>query len=361
MPKAIYLPEPARLTEVNTPFRLLVTVLLIYFGLAGNPQVWAASPDFQHPIAQEPYPWTDRAFDISPDRFMFAIHADLTGGERDPVFQIAMAQLALLRPEFIISVGDLVEGGVKERDALDRQWDWFDQRARAARAKLFYVGGNHDLTSPLERKVWSERHGSTYYHFRYQDVLFLVLDTEDNPAARVLEIERARSAAVKTYRASGRTAFENTEYARMPERTAGTIGQEQSRYFQSVLTDHTDVRWTFLFLHKPAWRREGDTPFTELETALADRSYTVFNGHVQAYQHERRHGRDYIQLATTGGQQFPDIGWSVDHVTLVTVSGADIDVVNLSLSGIRDATGNIPLDSDGVCFDTRSCVSSEAP
>ena len=62
---------------------------------------------FSHGITDGPTPWTDKDFDVGEDRFMFAIHSDLTGGERPQVFEIAMAQLNLLRPEFVISVGDL--------------------------------------------------------------------------------------------------------------------------------------------------------------------------------------------------------------------------------------------------------------
>jgi len=40
----------------------------------------------------------------------------LTGGERERIFEIAVAQLALLRPEFIINVGDLIEGGTEDLD-----------------------------------------------------------------------------------------------------------------------------------------------------------------------------------------------------------------------------------------------------
>jgi hypothetical protein len=89
--------------------------------------------------------------------------------------------------------------------------------------------------------------------------------------------------------------------------------------------------------------------------ALADRPYTVFNGHVQAYEHLEWHGRDYIQVATTGGRQFPELGRSADHVTLVTVSDDGVDIANLLLEGILDKTGRVPLDGDDVCFEVGVC------
>jgi hypothetical protein len=296
----------------------------------------------------------DESFDAADDKFTFAVFADLTGGERPRVFEIAVAQLNLLRPELIMNVGDLIEGGTTDLDELNAQWDSFDKRAAKALAPIFYAGGNHDLTGEALRNVWEERNGRRYYHFVYKDVLFIVLDTEDNTPERTVEIFEARNAAIEVLKADGMGAFKQTEYWNMPERTSGTVGREQSDYVLEAIEQNPDVRWTFLFMHKPAWTNAGDKNFAAIETALANRPYTVFNGHVQAYAYEERLGRDYIQVATTGGEQFPDLGRSMDHVVLVTVDDG-VDVANLLLSGILDKTGKIPLGGDDVCFEMAVC------
>jgi hypothetical protein len=302
-----------------------------------------------------PFPWTKAQADTGAGKFAFAVFSDLSGGEREGVFEVAIEQLNLLRPELIMNVGDLIEGGTDDVAELAAQWDAFDERARRARAPLFYAGGNHDLTGEVLREVWRERNGPLYYHFVYKNVLFLVLDTEDNTAERMQEIHAARDKAVAIYKTEGPEAFARTEYATMPERSAGTVSAEQSRYFVEAIEENPGVRWTFVFIHKPAWEREGEKNFAAIEAALADRPYTVFNGHVQAYAYRQRHGRDYIQLATTGGEQFPKLGRSVDHVTLVTVDSEGVDIVNLLLSGILDKTGHVPLEGDHLCFEISVC------
>jgi len=108
-------------------------------------------------------------------------------------------------------------------------------------------------------------------------------------------------------------------------------------------------------MHKAPWEREDEDGFAAIERALADRPYTVFNGHVHTYEYIERHGRDYIRLATTGGVQFPERGRSVDHVTLVTVDNAGVDIANLLMSGIFDKTGRVPLDGDEICFEAAMC------
>lgn len=331
---------------------LILVVAIASFGCTPSTE----QPDFQHEITGDLRPWTNEAFDAADDKFTFAVFSDLTGGERDRIFEIAVAQLNLLRPELIINVGDLIDGGTEDIGEIDAQWDSFDERADEARAPVFYVGGNHDLSGSVLQGVWDERIGRRYYHFVYKDVLFLVLDTEDNTPERTQEIFEIRQAGIEVYMNEGPAAFEETEYASLPEKSSGNLTVEQSAYFVDAIASNTDVRWTFLFLHKAPWERAEDTNFAPIESALADRPYTVFNGHIHAYEHIQRLGRDYIRLATTGGEHFPDLTMSIDHVTLVTVDDHGVDIANLKMSGIFDKTGHIPLDGDDVCFEMARCA-----
>ena len=144
-----------------------------------------------------------------------------------------------------MNVGDLIEGGTTDRQQLALEWDSFDDRAKGAPAPVFYTGGNHDLTNMTMREVWELRYGARYYYFTYQNVLFLVLDTEDNTPERMQDIFEARAEAIALVEKEGWGVFAETRYSNMPEQTAGTIGTEQSDYFQRVIADHPGVRWTF--------------------------------------------------------------------------------------------------------------------
>ncbi len=315
----------------------------------------ADEPDFKHQISGDLRPWTHELFDAEEDRFTFAVFSDLTGGERERVFEIAVAQIALLRPEFIINVGDLIDGGTEDLDEIADQWDWFDERANRATAPIFYIGGNHDLTGAVLQGVWDKRIGPHYYHFVYKNVLFLVFDTEDNTPERTQEIFEIRKAGIEVYMNEGPEAFAETEYTNLPEKVSGNLTPQQSTYFVEAIAANPDVRWTFLFMHKAPWERAEETNFAAVEQALSNRPYTVFNGHIHAYEYIERFGRDYIRLATTGGEHFPDLPMSIDHVTLVTVDDEGVDIANLLMSGILDKTGHIPLDGDDVCFELANC------
>jgi predicted phosphodiesterase len=321
-------------------------------------QAGCSTSGFHHEVSGNPKPWTHEVFDSHQDKFTFAVFSDLTGGERERIFEIAVEQLALLRPELIINVGDLIEGGTDDIEEIDRQWNSFDQRADRARAPIFYVGGNHDLTGEVLQDIWDTRYQRRYYHFVYKEVLFLVLDTEDNTPERMREIMNIRNEALEVVQAEGISAFNKTEYATLPEQSAGNVTRAQSDYFTRVIEENPDVRWIFLFMHKAPWEREEEN-FAAIESALTDRPYTVFHGHVHAYQYLERHGRDYIQLATTGGVQLEGRGRAVDQVVLVTVDDAGVSIANLLMAGILDKSGHIPLNGDEVCFEAAICGDSD--
>jgi len=332
-----------------------IAVLTAYLLLVPMMAPAQDEPDFKHEVADDLRPWTHEQFDADEDKFTFAVFSDLTGGEREHIFEIAIAQLSLLRPELIINVGDLIDGGTEDLEEIDQQWDSFDERAERATAPVFYVGGNHDLTGSVLQGVWDERIGRRYYHFVYKNTLFLVLDTEDNTPERTQEIFEIRKAGIEVYTTEGEEAFAKTEYANLPERGTGNLTLEQSAYFVKAIANNPDVYWTFLFLHKAPWLRAEETNFALIEESLANRPYTVFSGHGHVYKYAERLGRDYISLATTGGEQFPKYPLSMDHVTLVTVDNEGADIANLLMSGILDKTGHIPLDGDAVCFEAAIC------
>ena len=340
-------PQPARL--------LSLCLLLLLSACVGLPPGESGSAVFQHDVEGDATPWTQVDFDDGDNQYTFALFSDLTGGEREGVFNVAVAQLNLLRPEFIVNVGDLIEGGTNDEAQLAKEWGSFDERAGKARAPVFYTGGNHDLTNPDMWRVFEERYGRRYYHFIYKDTLFLVLDTEDNPPELQREIEKIRAEAIEVINLEGWDALPGTAYGQLTERKSGRVSPQQAAYFRKVIAQNPQVRWTFVLMHKPAWERPEEENFSTIEAALEGRPYTVFYGHVHSYQYEQRHGRDYIRLATTGGVQNPAKDMAVDHVTLVTVSATGVDIANLRLSGIFDRNGKIPAGGEGLCFEAAVC------
>ncbi|MTI41072.1 metallophosphoesterase family protein [Fulvivirga lutimaris] len=325
--------------------RLLSLFILTAFIQCSAPQKEIVkeerSPEFEHNYTNGPTPWTSTEFELEEDDFTFAIISDLTGGERPGVYSTAVAQLNRLDPTFVLSVGDLIEGGTEDTLQLIKEWDSFDSRTFSLNMPFFHLGGNHDLTNPVMRKIWLKRYGPTYYHFVYENVLFLMMDTENYEEERLIEVNSARNEAMKIIRGEIEGVYADTEYANMQEAKTGGISAAQHEYFKNILAKYPDVRWTFVLMHKPSWKLEGDMGLEPLEALLSDRNYTAINGHVHSFSHRKRNNMDYITLGTTGGFQAEGDSMAYDHVTLIRMAEKPV-ITHLKMAGILDETGNIP-------------------
>ncbi len=254
-------------------------------------------------LGDGPVPWTHLDLKNSPNTFQFAIVSDRTGGARPGVFASAVRKLNLLQPEFVMSVGDLIEGYTEDRARLEREWEEFDAIVKGLDAPFFYLPGNHDITNRTMRDVWHERYGPSRYSFVYKNVLFVCLDSMDGGLHQVSE--------------------------------------QQLSWLKQTLTEHADVDWTLLFMHSPFWDAEGGggTPTWDVvEDILGQRNYTAFAGHYHRYTKHVRKDHRLITLATTGGVSSlrgPRYG-EFDHVAWVTMSPSGPRLANLMLDGIWD-------------------------
>jgi 3',5'-cyclic AMP phosphodiesterase CpdA len=248
-------------------------------------------------------PWTSLNFNDRPGQFQFAIVTDRTGGHRPGIFENGVKKLNLLQPEFVMSVGDFIEGYTTDTTELNRQWDEFSGFVNQLDMPFFYVPGNHDLTNPVMEQIWKQRFGPTYYSFVYNDVLFMALNSEDQ------------------LRGAGN----------------GSISAPQLDWIEQTLNKHRDVKWTILFMHQPLWAQQVDpVKWSDVERLLKARKHTVFVGHRHHYQKYERNNASYYMLATTGGSsplRGPQFG-EFDHFVWVTMTEQGPILANLHLDGI---------------------------
>lgn len=299
------------------------------------------SAKFQHGVNSGPKPWTSETFEATEEDFTFGIISDLNGGEREGVYATAVEQLNMLDPTFVLSVGDLIDGGTEDTLQLKREWDSFDERTAKLRMPFFHLGGNHDLTNPVMQEFWKNRFGPRYYYFIYNNVLFLMMDSEDYEEKRMMEIYNARAKALKIIKGEIDGNYEESEYYNMPERSVGGMSNAQLEYFTKVLEDHQDVKWTFVLMHKPLWMRDDEKGLGPLEHVLANRDYSVINGHFHSFSNQIRNGHSYTILGTTGGSQDPLDSLSFDHISLVRMSKKPI-ITHLKMEGVLNEQGKVP-------------------
>lgn len=282
--------------------QLFTLITLFAFGNLWSQERCSNEIHFSNELKQQSKPFTHDNFQNDPCRFQFAIVTDRTGGHRPGVFMDGVNKLNLMQPEFVMSVGDLIEGYTLDTVELDKQWDEFESFVTHLEMPFFYLPGNHDITNGVMKDVWMDRFGADYYHFIYKDVLFLCLNSEDQA------------------RGAGR----------------GTISDTQFEYAKKVLDETKEVRWTLVFMHQPLWHQKNTERWEELETILAGRKHTVYAGHEHRYVKETRNDGKYFTLATTGGGSSlrgPELG-EFDHMMWVTMTDDGPIMANLALNGI---------------------------
>ena len=300
-------------------------------------------------------PYTHLNFQNNPDNFQFAVVGDRTGGHRPGVLTAAVDLLNLIQPEFVVNVGDLIEGYVEDESVLKSQWAEADGKLKRVDMPLFFVPGNHDVNLDPSEKVWFERVGAnrSYSHFIYKDVLFLLISTEDPPKRDPSEdladkYERVKAGKVSSHEESKAIIMELEAWAGQV-----SISDAQVEYFKKVLAANPKVRWTIGFMHSPAWVQEDPGNFVKIESLLADRPYTMFAGHTHTYNYTRRNGRDYITMAMTGAALPGNTIGHMDHVAWVSMTDNGPVISNLLLNGIVDKRGAVPTLQDFLVYRPR--------
>ena len=280
--------------------------------------VCAEDTFFKHSVTTEKKPWTAKKFLNDPADFQFAIVSDRTGGPRLGVFPKAVDKLNELRPEFVITVGDMIQGGRGNRDVkkLKGQWKEFNSFIEGFDMPFFYLPGNHDVGNEVADEIWDEMYGVRYYSFTYKNVLFLCLNTQGGPGTK-----------------------------------PALLQDEQIKWALAELKKIAKVRWTLVFMHQPLWlmeegiliHKEGkkelrktQTGWPEIANALKGRKHTVFAGHVHHYGKYLRNGTSFYSLGTTGGgSKLRGVAFGeFDHGTWVTMTDEGPRMANLSLDGI---------------------------
>lgn len=183
---------------------------------------------------------------------------------QSPGFIKALPEINTLHPDLAIDIGDLILGYSKDDALINREWDAYFKLIERATEPFFSVVGNHDVSTPEHKKIFTRRVGPMYYSFTYGPALFLCLATEEPGYI-------------------------------------GKIGPTQLAWIRNQLSANKTARMLFVFMHEPLWAQDpkGWEPVHQLLKAYPAVTKDVFAGHWHVYTEYPE--RDGVRYTITGG------------------------------------------------------------
>ena len=257
-------------TARRTLSHLCVWILLGRVLVAGCS---AAELRAENPVDMAAWAGWKGAAPNSEKAFHFVVLSDRTGGHVPGEWERAIEEVNLLEPDFVICVGDLIEGYTQDEKTLNQQWDEFEGMTAKLRAPFFYCPGNHDVgakSSPAENlslQTYLRRHGvdgKSYYSFDYRDCHFIVLDSVT---------------------AEGDAGF----------------AEEQCAWLKKDVARAASARHVFVFWHYPLGENKKLWP--PLRDILPQGKTTIFNGHWHNLAFQNTDGFPTYALACTAASK----------------------------------------------------------
>ena len=211
----------------------------------------------------------------SENTFNFIILSDRTGGHVPGRWAQAIEQINLLKPDFVMSVGDFIEGYTEDVNRLNAEWAEFDEITQKLDAPFFYCPGNHDVLNPKMLKLYIEKHGvngKSYYSFDYKGSHFVILDSS--------------------------SAMRDTDFA-----------DAQIKWLARDMNSYSKADRIFVFYHHPEMKNK--PCFKKTMELLPKDKTTIFAGHRHELNYLEHNSLPIHVLAETGSAKRkvdPNIG-----------------------------------------------------
>ena len=239
------------------------------------------------------------SIDSKPDKFRFIVWGD-TQFHNPNVFRKTVLQTELLKPDFVIHVGDIIHGYTYNPKIAKRQWEAFKNNISPLTVPFYPTPGNHDVTTAEIEPVYGEIWGNDryYYSFDHGNSHFIVLDV-----------------------------YMNQQFDTIPE--------DEMLWLKSDLEKNRNKDNIFISLHSPLHlnRNYNWEPVQRLLSEYPVKA--IFTGHYHIYDYCQKDSIDYFCLNSSGNMVYYNhlSGYS-HHYLLVTVDGNDVEYAVFERDGI---------------------------
>ncbi len=260
----------------------------------------------------------------------FAVIGDRTGNHQPGVYGEIVNEIELMKPDFVMTVGDMIEGYSDDYEEVQAEWsEYMSLLKPLTPTPIYHTPGNHDIWDEKSLDIYRQRIGDNYYSFDYKGLHFVILD-----------VSRFNSSA--------------------------EIPEKQLVWLEKDLKKHRKAAFTFVFMHKPFWIRStavGDAdPLHDLFLKFGVDA--VFSGHYHTYFSGSYDGIIYTSIGSSGGGSTPAPNGLHYQFAWVTVDGRGISIAVIKKDSVLpwdnftadnlDAVNK--LRSDGLTFLNRISV-----
>jgi DNA repair exonuclease SbcCD nuclease subunit len=267
--------------------------------------------------------------DLAKEQFSFIVMGDnRPTGPKMPLprtlFQI-FDEIKILRPDFVLSVGDVGYGYRQTRQQFLNELDRFQSLIDNLALPFFNAPGNHEIQGkPEALTIMKQRYKEQYGSFNYANAHFIVLNTE--------EIGEE-----------------------------GTIAGKQLEWLKKDLEASKSATHIFILMHRPMYsllnpdfdpqkRISFISRKTRDELAELFSKYPikiVFAGHEHLFNQETLNGITYVTAGGSGAPLYaPPQRGGFSHYIIVKVNGSQIsyDVVEPNHLEVTSVSGNDGLE-----------------
>ena len=229
--------------------------------------------------------------DVSKPAVRFAVIGDRTGGHVPGIYEEIVAEIERMRPDFVLTVGDMIEGYTSDTVILNKEWKEYKTIISPLTMPIYFTPGNHDITTDGQLGTFEREIGKPYYSIDIAGMHFVFLD--------------------------------NSRWESSAE-----LPKEQLDWLASDLKKNANASCTFVFHHKPFWyattaQGKPDTLHSLFRAYGVD---AVFTGHFHEYFSGNYDGIEYTSVGSSGGGTDPGPTGLYYHFTWVTVDHKGINI-----------------------------------
>jgi predicted phosphodiesterase len=230
----------------------------------------------------------------------FAIIGDRTNTAAPGIYEEIVDEIEKLCPDFVVTVGDQIEGYTNDTVILNKQWQEYKNIVKTFTRPLYYTPGNHDITFDGMLDNYKKNTGAPYYSFNEKGLHFIVLDN---------------------------SRWEKGE----------NLPKEQIDWLINDLIQNSRAAYTFVLYHKPFWydaiaRGTADTLHSIFKKYGVD---AVFSGHFHSYFSGKYDGIYYTGVGSSGGSSDTGPTGVKYHFTWVTVDKNGLTIAPIKYGSVR--------------------------